>query len=892
MRNNIRKRSEARGNTGFMTCRPAGIMVALLLLITAAAAQQPGGPSPADTLWPRLQKAFEAKDFEAYAAVFSESIRKNERLAAATFSESWKMDKVLFKPAGQVNEKEGRLWIYVQVLYQNEYSAMLETWLVQPVEDQGRWFIGEKAVTGSVTTLYKLKMPAGRALRGARVEIRHQDVRIAFENAWVYFDNLPDSKTALIILGDGRLQYNPSNAAEKHQLQLRYGETALDDKLDSAYLRFSPAFFQSNITISGGAPPESSNEARAQANRAYSIFSKNYPSSFTIENSLTSGLLSYMPQGDQAVFDLQTRRKGSLSYIYSPFSEEEIHLVSRDADEIINLYSPQTGEPGARRMFVSFDQKMDVLDYQIDLDFQPYKSYLSARARIEVVSPLESMDSLKFNLNPRLDIVRIYDAEGQELFYTQDRYRDLLYIYFLRPVEKGRPTTVEVFYRGVLEPPVQTTDVIAQGALNRVLSPPSAVRFETYLFSQSALWYPAPTEEDFFTAKMRIIVPPGYSCVANGRPVEEGKIDGVRRVTSLDKVGNPYFGFDSKIPVKYLSFIVGKFETLPNGPGNGSSVPVDVRVSSDIRFARKGLIDEAKSILKTFEGWFGPFPFEKLTIVQRQWPTAGGHSPASFIVLNELPRTSDGFMVANPNSPVDLSRWKESFLAHEIAHQWWGQGVAGASYRDQWLSEGLAQFAAVRYLKAKVGDEAYLAAIAKFTRWTEKKSKWGPISLGSRLSYLDFEAYQSLVYDKSALILIMLMDLVGEETFFRGLREFFADYKFKSARTANFRAVMENVSGRDLKGFFELWFGSHFLPEASVSTAAKKQGEAFVLQVRVTQKGQPFVFPLWLAWEEDGRVFRRMLEINAAVKEFNIPCAAHPGRIKIDPDRMLPGRIN
>ncbi len=156
---------------------------------------------------------------------------------------------------------------------------------------------------------------------------------------------------------------------------------------------------------------------------------------------------------------------------------------------------------------------------------------------------------------------------------------------------------------------------------------------------------------------------------------------------------------------------------------------------------------------------------------------------------------------------------------------------------------GLAQFSAVRYLKAKLGDDVYVAALRKFSRWTVKKSKWGPIAMGSRLSYLDFDAYQAIVYNKSALVLVLLMDLVGEETFFRGLREFFAAFKFKTARTVNFRAVMERASGRDLKAFFDLWFGSHLLPEAMVAATARKEGEGFVLQVRVTQKGPAFVFP-------------------------------------------------
>ncbi len=111
--------------------------------------------------------------------------------------------------------------------------------------------------------------------------------------------------------------------------------------------------------------------------------------------------------------------------------------------------------------------------------------------------------------------------------------------------------------------------------------------------------------------------------MANGLAVEEGKVDGVRRVTSLDKVGHPYFGFETKAPVKYLSFIVGKFNRLTNG--NGSSVPVEARISSDVRSARKGLIDEAKSVLKTFEGVVRPVSLREAD--HRPTPMAHGRRP-------------------------------------------------------------------------------------------------------------------------------------------------------------------------------------------------------------------------------------------------------------------------
>jgi aminopeptidase N len=231
------------------------------------------------------------------------------------------------------------------------------------------------------------------------------------------------------------------------------------------------------------------------------------------------------------------------------------------------------------------------------------------------------------------------------------------------------------------------------------------------------------------------------------------------------------------------------------------------------------------------------------------------------------------------------------YLAHEIAHQWWGQGVSWASYRDQWLSEGLAQFAAALYLREKEGEDVYRDLLRKFARWTAKKSRFGPVTLGTRLSHLDFDAYQAIVYDKGALTMGMLLDLVGDQAFFRGLRGFLARHLGQAARTSDLVKAMGESAGRDLKPFFDLWLGSHLLPEIRVAHSVQTAEGRTVLRFNVTQTGPAFVFPLWVSWVEDGKTIRRILDVDATTKTFDLPCQGKPGRITIDPDKIFAGKI-
>jgi len=836
----------------------------------------------------QFQKSLEGRNLPAYLNAFSPEAREDEGIALASYFERAGMRSVKSRLAGQWVEKSGEPTVFLQVLFENAFSAMVEVWQLHLVPVDGRWQVRKREVSGSIHNLYKVQLPAEETERAESVEINHADFHLTFENALVFHDNIPGLETALIIFGRGRVRFTPSDPIERRQLQLAYKNPSLDDRVSYAYIRCSDSFFRTNVVIKKQEGGRARPVSRDEKDKASALFAKGYPRSFTIQNSMTGEYLSFLPQGEEASFEFKGERTGELTYIYYPYSEEEVNLFDRSRERIVNLYSPRKeGETEGRKLFISMGERFDVQSYEIDLDYNPAQSYLSAKARIQIMPLTESLDGLKFRFSPDLEILRICDEEKRELFYTTDKLRKFLYIYFVQPPPRRTSTWIEVYYRGKLAPVPPTTDVLGQssaGENHYVLQP----RYETYFYTHSANWYPGPADDDYFTSRLKIIVPPEYRCVSNGELIERGRLKGMEEVVEIEKMGSSTFTFQTKAPLKYLSFIVGKFTTLGEGT---DPVPLQSISSSDIMVQKKAFYEEAKDVLESFIGWFGPFPFEKLSVVQRLWPQGGGHSPASFVVLNELPWLEKRAFPMNMNSPVDLSRWREYFLAHEIAHQWWGQGVTAGTYRDQWLSEGMAQFAATLYLRKKYGEEAYASILKKFSQWTGKKSHKGPISLGSRLSFFDFDAYQAIIYDKSALALNMLREILGDEAFFKGLRDFYETYKFGAARTGQFRNIMEKVSGRDLEGFFQGWFFSYELPEVRVSTMEEKVGEEGVLLVRVAQAKRTFVFPLWVEWQSGGKVFREKVVVDAPNQEFRLKLSGKPSRIRVNPDKAVPGKF-
>jgi hypothetical protein len=866
-----------------------GILLCLGLYPGLAAAVKPGpqaGPQTSEAFFGQIQALLQKRDLAGYLDLVSPDIRNVELARLATFFGKFKMDSVRLRLAGKRADEDGGTRLYCQAYFENTYSVMLESWQLTLAGRDGRWEVAGKEILGHASTLYKIRIPAGRSDHVRSVEITHRDIRLAFKDAAVFYDNLPDFHTAFLIIGNGTVRFSPSDAIEKHQLELVYKRPFLEDAIDFVYVRCSNSFASSNIKITPGEGLPA--VSQAETDRAALLFSKSYPRSFTIESVLGKEFLSILPEGDEAVFDFRGRRAGDLSYIYYPFSEEPVSLYDRSRERIISLYRPaDNGETQSKNLYLGFADRFDIDRYQLDLSYSPFNSYLSGKARISIVPRTGSLDTIKLRFNPDLEILKIYDQEKRELFFTRDRLRKLLYVDFISPPVLQKPTWIEVYYRGRMSPPPPTTDVIAQAASrSKFIFRP---RYETFFFSQSGLWYPEPPEEDYFLARLKLIIPPEYKCVANGELVENGRWNEMGDVAEIEKTGSSIYIFETKSPIKYMSFIVGKFDRVRDLT---EPVPIQTSISTEIMEGAPSLPDVAKRILDYYIRSFGPYPYEKLGIVKRLFPTAGGHSPASFVVLNEVPWLGNAPYPMTSDSPVNLSDWDDYFLAHEIAHQWWGQGVSFTTYKDQWLSEGLAQFAAVSYLRDRYGERTYAAILKKFASWTVKKSEKGPITFGSRLSFFDFEAYQTIVYDKAAMVLFMLQDLLGRNVFFAGLKEFFATFKYSSARTDSFIAVMERVSGKDLKDFSQGWFRSYELPVVQTAWSEGKTASGSRLKIRVTQTRGRFVFPLWIEWTSRGQTHRQMAVIDQPYQEIFLAVPAKVDRVRINPLRAVPGKFS
>jgi aminopeptidase N len=213
------------------------------------------------------------------------------------------------------------------------------------------------------------------------------------------------------------------------------------------------------------------------------------------------------------------------------------------------------------------------------------------------------------------------------------------------------------------------------------------------------------------------------------------------------------------------------------------------------------------------------------------------------VLLQQRPAFLQGRLRDDPANFADVP---DFFLAHELAHQWWGHGVAGQNYRELWLSEGAAQFAASLWVRESQGEKVYRDLLERMARWAARHSGEGPINLGNRLGHLkrDPQIYRAVVYDKGAYVLHMLRAIVGEEAFRRGVQEFMSAHRYAKAGTEELREALEKASGQDLSPYFREWIYGTALPVLRFTSRSEPGDGGYRTAVQVVPQALPGSVPL------------------------------------------------
>ncbi len=363
------------------------------------------------------------------------------------------------------------------------------------------------------------------------------------------------------------------------------------------------------------------------------------------------------------------------------------------------------------------------------------------------------------------------------------------------------------------------------------------------------------------TADFHVEAPAGMQVVATGRLV---------RVDTLVR-GRTAWHFRQAQPVPPYGLVigVGRFaETpLPDAACDVKCVPgAIVTAPDDSAWAVNGPFRRVGEIVGWMSRLVGPFPYDRLLHVQAATRFGGMENPTAIYYASEL---------------YDSRMLDEATVAHEIAHQWFGDAVTPDDWRHLWLSEGFATYFAALWAEHAGGVAARRAALARNAERVFESPATGRPILDSGSDDL-LALLNANNYSKGAWVLHTLRGLVGDSAFFGGLREYYETYRHRNALSSDFAAAMSRAAGTDLDWYFRQALLQPGYPRLDV--AWKRTGRRLVLRIRQVQPADWGTYRLpGLELDLDGRRIRadvRGPETVVAVPEVR----RDPERIAVDPD--------
>ncbi|NOS91635.1 MAG: M1 family peptidase [Cyclobacteriaceae bacterium] len=360
-----------------------------------------------------------------------------------------------------------------------------------------------------------------------------------------------------------------------------------------------------------------------------------------------------------------------------------------------------------------------------------------------------------------------------------------------------------------------------------------------------------------------VIAPLHYSVVANGIQTEETFLNAKQKLTRYEE--------ETAIPVKVMVVGIARFAVQRAGVVDGIAVESWVYPQNKA----EGFNDYAPAVqvLDFFHRHIGPYPFKKLANVQSKtrW---GGLENAGAIFYFENSVNGKGDHV--------------SLIAHEEAHQWFGNSASENDWHHVWLSEGFATYFAHLYLEHAYGhDQLVKEQITDREQVIKYYAKNPAPIVDTTLTDIN-KVLSTNTYQKAGWVLHMLRHKVGDALFWKGIQTYYARYQKSNALTDDFRVVMEEVSGQNLKPFFDQWLfrGGH--PRLSGNWSYNPAKKELILEINQTQKEPFFSFPLDVAWVgKDGLQKTETVQIDAKSKKITLKADFEPIEVKLDPSTSL-----
>jgi aminopeptidase N len=391
-------------------------------------------------------------------------------------------------------------------------------------------------------------------------------------------------------------------------------------------------------------------------------------------------------------------------------------------------------------------------------------------------------------------------------------------------------------------------------------------------------WLPCPDDPDErFTWSLRLDVPADLEPVSNGDVVDTVVRAG-RKIRT--------FAMKTPHPIYLLSVAAAPFVEVVHGSGR-------VRLSSwampeDVARAKK-TGDKLPAMLKFLEGQTRtPYPHQRYGQIWVDEFAAGGMEN---VTLTTLTRRALG------DDDSDLDWDADGLLAHELAHQWFGDTVTCRSWADLWLNEGFATYYQKLWTLHDQGADRFAEEMAAARGAAVGTDDGTPRAIVQNRFNRPGELFDAHSYTRGAWVLHMLRERLGHDAFDAGIAAYLALNRFHSVETADLQGSLEASSGQSLRAFFARWVYTPGLPHLSVSANwRREQGGKLIVEVEQTQAidARRPAFDLdveiGIAAAKDGKVVLHTIHLHDKKAVLTLPMPEPPALVMPDPQmRLLAG---
>ncbi len=718
--------------------------------------------------------------------------------------------------------------------------------------------------------------PTYAALRGARLDGRKIPVqnlvlerdafRFQLDSGALYLLAPVEGRTVgAVFVGQGSYRLIPAAPYEQRQLALSSGADkgfeTLSDSFEDLLLLFTDdtaAELERHAAVQTGAPdPHAADVYEKWLKRQRKDFQTNF------HLRILADLLNAPGRKDGVFLALINGKKipPALAAV-DPDGVEALHISPRLGGEDTLFWVVDSNRGGlwylcdrkeevARKQPSPEKRLADALEYKIETEVER-DADINGQATILFQTLVDGLRVLPVNLMPKLRIGEAsyaVEAAGAEPAWKplawiqeEDKADADAAVVFPEPLPKGATVRLRLTYKG--------GDVL----LN--------VGDKTYVVGARESWYPnLGTFSDAAKFELVYRIPAGLEVVSVGKKVEE-RTEGKQRISV----------WRTDEPILVAGFNYGKFQRYQRKDDvSGMEVEVftgtdrpdfgpEVGLVSTSKLADSAAVDGVNSA-RIYTTYFGPLPQSYVAITQQaQW--SFGQSWPSLIFL---PYAS--FLTSTQRAALGLTQMTDFVNRvgfHEFAHQWWGHRVVAATYRDQWLEEGFAEFSAALAVQHTQGWGGYFDFWRDSRKFIFERSpgssitndRAGPISQGWRLAtHRSAAAPQAMIYSKGGYVLHMLRTLMWDGSsqnpdanFIALMKDFTSTYGGKPVTTADFARTVERhmvpalnaMHDGKVDWFFKQWVYGTDVPRYVTDLKVEKAGEGqYRIHGQVTQQGVP-----------------------------------------------------